>query len=127
MGHGAAIGRSSDSGPNPGTARVRPHCTIRKKAWVPEIETGKGLVAAEIGIHGPRTLVAFSSVPPVQVMVRPFGLRATPRVNLHSTVTVKEQVADCPARLVARLVTTVVPSGKRLPDGGVDTRGTLGS
>ena len=59
--------------------------------------------------------------------IRLFGPRTNWTRVSQSTVTENEQELDWPARLVATLVTMVVPLGKKLPDGGVDTTGTLGS
>ena len=47
------------------------------------------------------------------------------RVVGRLTVTVKEQLAIPPQELVTVQVTTVVPSGKRLPEGGMQTIGPL--
>src|ERR1043166_4388744 len=85
-----------------------------------------GLTALTTGTHRPPRLVVVSSVAmPDQESVRPFGPRTNWTRVSHSTVIENAQELDWPARLVAILVTMVVPLGKKLPDGGVDTTGTL--
>lgn len=55
-----------------------------------------------------------------------FASTAWIRVS-HKTVTENKHELHRPARLVATFVITVVPAGKKLPQGGVETTGTFGS
>ena len=83
------------------------------------MEMGKGEVALDMGIHGPKTVGAFCSVPePVQVTVRLVLFCEIPIVT-QLTVTVKLQDWATPAALLATQETSVAPVGKRLPEGGL--------